>query len=71
MAKTTTKKDHKPEDLELLQDRPAKSLLKAWSKKMSKGTAIMIPVFVGGKWTIQVPRGNKRILQVPVKPSRN
>lgn len=67
MAKTTTTTVHKPKDFELLHDKPAKSLLKAWSKKMSKGTAIMIPVFVGGQWTLQVPRGNKRILQVPIK----
>lgn len=26
----------------------------------------MIPVFVGGAWSLQVPRGNKRVLRVNV-----
>ena len=56
---------------ELFQDKPAKSLLKAWSKKMANGSAIMIPVFIGGKWTLQVPRGNKRVLQVPIETNKN
>lgn len=55
----------------LLEDKPAKSLLRSWSKRMAKGSATMIPVFVGGKWTLQVPRGNKRVLQVPINKNRN
>jgi len=66
MARNTTNKAENDAD-EILQDKPAKSLLRAWSKKMAKGSAVMVPVFIGGKWTLQVPRGNKRVLQVPVK----
>ena len=46
---------------------PASTLLKAWGKRMAKGNVPVIPVFVGGAWTLQVPRGNKRVLRVPVK----
>ena len=45
----------------------APSLLKAWGKRMSKGNVPMIPVFVGGAWSIQMPRGNKRILRVKIQ----
>ncbi len=48
------------------QDRPAASLLKSWGKRMSQGGVSAIPVFVGGKWSIAVPRGNKRVLQLPI-----
>ncbi|MCX5787652.1 MAG: hypothetical protein NTX64_03955 [Elusimicrobia bacterium] len=53
---------------------PAPSLLKAWGKRMSQGNATIIPVFVGGAWSLQVPRGNKRILRVQVsgrKPAQS
>jgi hypothetical protein len=33
---------------------------------MASGHAVVIPVFVGGGWTLQVPRGNKRVLRVNV-----
>jgi hypothetical protein len=45
---------------------PAPSLLKSWGKRMAKGSVPMIPVFVGGAWSLQVPRGNKRVLRVNV-----
>ncbi len=45
---------------------PAPSLLKSWAKRMAKGNVAMIPVFVGGAWSVQVPRGNKRVLRVNV-----
>lgn len=45
---------------------PAPSLLKSWGKRMAKGKVPMIPVFVGGAWSLQVPRGNKRVLRVNV-----
>ncbi len=45
---------------------PAPSLLKSWGKRMAKGKVPMIPVFVGGSWSLQVPRGNKRVLRVNV-----
>ena len=54
----------------MLQDKPAKSLLKSWGKRMSEGKASIIPVYVGGNWVLQVPRGNKRILQVPVSSKK-
>ena len=49
---------------------PAPSLLKSWGKRMAKGNVPMIPVFVGGAWSLQVPRGNKRILRVNVTGNR-
>ena len=52
------------QDVEIVQDRPAETLLRSWGKKMSQGRAAVIPVFVGGKWSIQIPRGNKRVLTV-------
>ena len=45
---------------------PSASLLKSWGKKMAKGNVRMIPVFVGGAWNVQVPRGNKRVLRVNI-----
>ncbi|MBI4349432.1 MAG: hypothetical protein HY553_21535 [Elusimicrobia bacterium] len=50
---------------------PAPSLLKSWAKRMAKGNVPMIPVFVGGAWSLQVPRGNKRVLRVNVTKKKN
>ncbi len=47
---------------------PSTSLLKAWGKRMQKGNVRMIPVYVGGAWSVQVPRGNKRVLRLSVNP---
>lgn len=47
-------------------DRPARTLLRSWGKRMAKGNVPMIPVFVGGAWSLQVPRGNKRVLRLNV-----
>lgn len=47
-------------------NRPASTLLKAWGKRMAKGQAVVIPVYTGGSWTLQVPRGNKRVLRLNV-----
>ncbi|OIO06611.1 MAG: hypothetical protein AUJ52_11880 [Elusimicrobia bacterium CG1_02_63_36] len=49
-----------------IKDRPAASLLKSWGKRMSQGGVCAIPVFIGGKWSIAVPRGNKRVLQLAI-----
>jgi len=51
---------------ETYTDRPAPSLLKSWGKRLSDGGVSAIPVFIGGKWSIAVPRGNKRVLQLAV-----
>lgn len=51
---------------ESIKDRPAASLLKSWGKRMSQGGVSAIPVFIGGKWSIAVPRGNKRVLQLAI-----
>lgn len=62
----------KPDQEEaLIKDRPAASLLRSWGKRMSQGSVAPIPVFIGGSWSLAVPRGNKRILQVPVDMSKN
>ena len=50
----------------VVKDRPAASLLRSWGKRMSQGSVSPIPVFIGGSWSLAVPRGNKRILQVAV-----
>lgn len=51
-------------------DRPAASLLRSWGKRMSDGKATMIPIFVGGSWSVAVPRGNKRVLSLNVSASK-
>ena len=56
------------EDSEPIRDRPAQSLLRSWGKRMSQGNVAAIPVFIGGKWSIAVPRGNKRVLQFAINP---
>jgi len=56
-------------DPPLVKDRPAASLLRSWGKRMSQGSVSPIPVFIGGTWSLAVPRGNKRILQVAVDMS--
>lgn len=53
-------------DAPVVKDRPAASLLRSWGKRMSQGSVAPIPVFIGGTWSLAVPRGNKRILQVAV-----
>lgn len=55
----------------IVGDKPAASLLKSWGKRLSQGNAPVIPVYVGGAWSFQVPRGNKRVLQVFVNPKKN
>ncbi|MBI4424206.1 MAG: hypothetical protein HY554_10790 [Elusimicrobia bacterium] len=45
---------------------PAPSLLRSWGKRIAKGRVPMIPVFVGGSWSVQIPRGNKRVLRLNV-----
>ncbi len=51
----------------------SKRLLKAWGKRLAKGDAPIVPVYVNGSWTINVTRGNKRPLKVvvPVKPKKS
>ncbi len=66
MPRNTTPKTNELRDDNIHRDKPAKSLLRSWGKRMSQGNAAIIPVFVGGAWTLQIPRGNKRILQLPV-----
>ncbi len=52
-------------------EKPAATLVKSWAKKMAQGRATIIPVFVGGVWRLQVPRGNKRVLTVQVDQKKN
>ncbi|MBI3299239.1 MAG: hypothetical protein HYZ75_13810 [Elusimicrobia bacterium] len=59
-----------PTDPSSLKDRPAATLLKSWGKKISSGSASGIPVFIGGTWSLAVPRGNKRILQLPLNMNK-
>ncbi len=66
MPRNATPKATELRDNGLHQDKPAKSLLRSWGKRMAQGNAAIIPVFVGGAWTLQIPRGNKRVLQLPV-----
>lgn len=66
MAKPTTPKPAPEKSEPIIQDRPAASLLRSWGKRMASGSAAIIPVYVGGSWTLQIPRGNKRVLTVPV-----
>lgn len=54
----------------VVKDRPAASLLRSWGKRMSQGSVAPIPVFIGGTWSLAVPRGNKRILQVAVEMNK-
>ncbi|MBI5597380.1 MAG: hypothetical protein HY928_14905 [Elusimicrobia bacterium] len=54
----------------IVKDRPAASLLRSWGKRMSAGSVAPIPVFIGGTWSLAVPRGNKRILQLPIEMNR-
>ncbi|MFA6093409.1 MAG: hypothetical protein WCU88_06195 [Elusimicrobiota bacterium] len=51
-------------------DRPAASLLRSWGKRMSDGKAVVIPVFVGGSWSVAVPRGNKRVLSLSIQGAK-
>ena len=72
MAKNPTQKPIEDQDEEkVIQERPAASLLRSWGKRMAQGTAAVIPVYVGGSWTLQIPRGNKRVLTVPVARKKN
>ena len=59
-VKNPTEKATKP------SERPAATLLKSWGKRMSDGKAVVIPIFVGGAWSVAVPRGNKRVLSLSI-----
>ena len=48
----------------LPQDRPSQRMLKTWAKRIKHGRAATVPVFVGGKWSLQILRGHKRVLQL-------
>jgi hypothetical protein len=67
MARNNTPEPVDPTEDETIKDRPAPSLLKSWGKRMSQGGVSAIPVFIGGKWSIAVPRGNKRVLQLAIE----
>ena len=66
MARTMNAGSEPVRDEEVIRDRPAASLLRSWGKRMSQGQAAAIPVYIGGSWSLAVPRGNKRILQLSV-----
>lgn len=71
MAKTLIVSEPEAEKEIRASEKPAATLVKSWAKKMSQGRATIIPVFVGGVWSLQVPRGNKRVLTVPVDQKKN
>lgn len=52
--------------MQKVADRPAASLLRSWGKRMAKGKVPVIPVYVGGNWILNIPRGNKRVLRLTV-----
>ncbi|PCI36496.1 MAG: hypothetical protein COB53_09415 [Elusimicrobia bacterium] len=66
MARNNSSEQDNTPEVETYTDRPAASLLKSWGKRMSKGNVAAIPVYVDGKWSIAVPRGNKRVLQFAI-----
>ena len=47
----------------------SKRLMKTWGKRLAKGQAPVIPVYVNGSWMISVTRGNKRALRVVIPGS--
>lgn len=50
-------------------ERPSQRMLRTWAKRIRKGSAIPIPVYVGGAWSLQVLRGHKRVLQLSLPGS--
>ena len=50
----------------MLEGMVRDTLLQTWGKRLAKGEAPAIPIYVGGAWTIGVVRGNKRTLRVVV-----
>ena len=66
MARGTTPKPNAAREYAIPQDKPAATLVKSWGKRMAQGQARVVPVFVGGSWTLQIPRGNKRVLTVKI-----
>ena len=71
MTRNTPPREKSEPEAPLIKDRPAASLLRSWGKRMSQGSVAPIPIFIGGSWSLAVPRGNKRILQVPVDMKKN
>ncbi len=47
-------------------DRPSSRIMRVWAKRIKSGKSKPVMVYVGGKWTMHVVRGNKRVMQVPV-----
>ena len=63
-AQNTAIAKKQTEVLEL--DEPSAAMRQRWAKRIAAGTAKPIPVFVGGVWSVNVQRGNKRILRLQV-----
>lgn len=50
-------------------DRPSRRMMKTWARRIAQGAARPVPVFIGGAWSLQIERGEKRALQV--RPDHN
>lgn len=46
--------------------KPSQRMLRIWARRLARGRARPIPVFVGGAWSLQILRGHKRVLRLPV-----
>ncbi|MFA5140528.1 MAG: hypothetical protein WC728_14965 [Elusimicrobiota bacterium] len=49
-------------------DKPSTRLMTVWGRRLRNKQAAVIPVFVGGKWTYQIPRGPQRVMTLRVGP---
>jgi hypothetical protein len=70
IATMNAKKNPTAPEANLMQDRPSQRMLKTWAKRITRGRATTIPVFIGGQWSLQIPRGHKRLLQLGVNDKK-
>jgi len=49
-----------------IKRHPSERMRRIWAARISEGEAKVVPVFVEGQWTLQIVRGNKRTMRVPI-----
>lgn len=52
------------ESEELKADTPSAGIRRRWGKRLAQGKAKPVLVYVGGQWSLNVPRGNKRLMRI-------
>ena len=47
-----------------VKEQPSRRLRKTWAKKLMRGEARIVPVYVNGSWSFKLPRGERRVMDL-------